>query len=148
VGDKIRASQLDVTKTFTLLSGAGMAVNSLVIPGTITSASFTAASITTATVATLACPVHDYGGALSVGGASATAVNLGSSGITTTVKGDAVLAGSTGTFGAFGAAGSTQAAAVGAVATTGTWADDDDAIIAAINSIKDSLVAVGLMAST
>lgn len=45
-------------------------------------------------------------------------------------------------------AGGSQAAFVADVATTGTYADDDDAIVAAINSLKDALVGAGIMASS
>lgn len=41
----------------------------------------------------------------------------------------------------------TAVANVADVATTGTYADDDDAIVAAINSIKDALVDFGIMAA-
>lgn len=44
-------------------------------------------------------------------------------------------------------ASGTAVANVADVATTGTYADDDDAIVAAINSIKDALVAFGIMAA-
>jgi hypothetical protein len=42
----------------------------------------------------------------------------------------------------------TQAAFVADVATTGTYADDDDAIVAAINDIKAALVGAGIMAAS
>ena len=42
----------------------------------------------------------------------------------------------------------TQAAFVADVATTGTYADDDDAIVAAINDIKTALVGAGIMAAS
>lgn len=42
----------------------------------------------------------------------------------------------------------TQAAFVADVATTGVYADDDDAIVAAINSLKDALVGAGIMAAS
>lgn len=45
-------------------------------------------------------------------------------------------------------AGGTQAAFVADVATTGTYADDDDAIVAAINSLKDAIVGAGIMAAS
>ena len=42
----------------------------------------------------------------------------------------------------------TQAAFVADVATTGVYADDDDAIVAAINPLKDALVGAGIMAAS
>lgn len=42
----------------------------------------------------------------------------------------------------------TQAAFVADVATTGTYATDDDAIVAAINALKNALVGVGIMAAS
>lgn len=45
-------------------------------------------------------------------------------------------------------ANGSQAAFVADVATTGTYADDDDAIVAAINSLKNALVGAGIMASS
>lgn len=41
-----------------------------------------------------------------------------------------------------------QAAFVADVATTGTYATDDDAIVAAINALKDALVGAGIMAAS
>lgn len=41
-----------------------------------------------------------------------------------------------------------QAAFVADVATTGVYADDDDAIVAAINSLKTALVGAGIMAAS
>ncbi|RWO08222.1 hypothetical protein [Mesorhizobium sp.] len=45
-------------------------------------------------------------------------------------------------------ANGTQAAFVADVATTGTYATDDDAIVAAINSLKTALVGAGIMAAS
>lgn len=42
----------------------------------------------------------------------------------------------------------TQAAFVADVATTGNYADDDNAIVAAINSLKTALVGAGIMAAS
>ena len=42
----------------------------------------------------------------------------------------------------------TQASHIADVATTGTWADDDDAIIAAINNILAALEGVGILATS
>lgn len=42
----------------------------------------------------------------------------------------------------------TQAAHIADVATTGTYADDDDAIVAAINSIIAALEGVGILATS
>jgi hypothetical protein len=45
-------------------------------------------------------------------------------------------------------AAGTQASYVADVATTGVYADDDDAIVAAINALKDALVGAGIMAAS
>jgi len=45
-------------------------------------------------------------------------------------------------------AAGTQASHIADVATTGTWATDDDAIIAAINAILAALEGVGILASS
>lgn len=42
----------------------------------------------------------------------------------------------------------TQASHIADVSTTGTWADDDDAIIAAINAILAALEGVGILATS
>lgn len=42
----------------------------------------------------------------------------------------------------------TQASAIADVATTGTYADDDDAIVAAINGIIAALEGVGILATS
>lgn len=45
-------------------------------------------------------------------------------------------------------AAGTQASHIADVATTGVWADDDDAIIAAINAILAALEGAGILASS
>lgn len=52
------------------------------------------------------------------------------------------------TGGIIAANGGTQAAFVADVATTGVYATDDDAIVAAINSLKNALVGAGIMAAS